>query len=64
MTEEKKKHGFANLTPERQKEIASHGGKASHELKRGHEWTSETAKLAAAKSVESRKNKKQVWIDK
>jgi hypothetical protein len=38
--------GFAALSPERRKEIASMGGKASHAKGTGHEWTPEEARLA------------------
>lgn len=42
----KSKRGFATISPERQREIASLGGKASHAKGTGYEWTKETAKLA------------------
>ena len=52
MTEEvviKKKLGFALLSKERLREIASKGGKSAHELGVGHEFTSEEARIAGKK---------------
>ena len=62
MPEEAKKtgrgRGFASLTPERQREIASRGGKAAHASGRAHTFTSDEAREAGrkggAKSAESR----------
>lgn len=44
-----KKRGFALLSPERRKEIASLGGKACHAKGTAHEFTSEEAKVAGHK---------------
>ena len=38
-----KRRGFASMSPEVQREIASKGGKACHVKKTGHEWTKEEA---------------------
>ena len=38
--------GFAAMDPDRQREIASMGGRASHESGRGHEWDSREAREA------------------
>lgn len=43
------KRGFGNMSPERQREIASKGGKAAHEKGTAHEWTSDAAREAGAK---------------
>ncbi len=43
------KRGFASMDPEQQKEIASKGGKASHEKGTGHEFTSQEAREAGKK---------------
>lgn len=45
----KQRRGFAAMDPAKQREIARMGGKASHEHGTGHEWTSETARIAGAK---------------
>jgi hypothetical protein len=49
------KRGFAALSPERQRVIASLGGKAAHLSGHAHEFSSEEAKAAAAKSHGGRK---------
>ncbi len=41
--------GFASMDPERQREIASQGGKAAHESGNAHEFTSEEAREAGSK---------------
>lgn len=41
--------GFASMDPERQREIASVGGKAAHERGTAHEFTSEEARVAGSK---------------
>ena len=42
--------GFASMDPERQREIASEGGRAAHESGNAHEFTSEEASEAGKKS--------------
>ena len=44
-----KKRGFASMDEEKQKEIASKGGKAAHEKGTAHEFTSEEAREAGKK---------------
>lgn len=41
--------GFAAMDPQKQKEIASKGGKASHESGNAHEFTPEEAREAGRK---------------
>ncbi len=38
--------GFASMTRDKQREIASKGGKAAHAKGRAHEWTSAEARVA------------------
>ena len=45
----KRRRGFAAMKPDMQREIASKGGRASHEKGTGHEWNSETARAAGIK---------------
>ena len=45
----KQRRGFAAMDPAKQREIASKGGKASHEQGTGHEWDSESAREAGRK---------------
>lgn len=45
----KARRGFAAMSPEKQKEIARKGGRASHEKGTGHEWNTESARTAGRK---------------
>jgi len=45
--------GFASMDPERQREIASEGGKAAHEKGTAHEFDSEEARAAGRKGGEA-----------
>ena len=44
-----KRKGFASMTPEKRRAIASRGGKEAHRKGTAHEWTAETAQLAGRK---------------
>lgn len=46
---EKAKKGFAAMSPEKQREIASKGGAAAHALGKAHQWTPSTAAIAGRK---------------
>ncbi|MDP2261910.1 MAG: KGG domain-containing protein [Hydrogenophaga sp.] len=46
--------GFAGMDPQRQREIASEGGKAAHASGNAHEFTSEEARAAGSKSHSGR----------
>ena len=41
--------GFAAMSPEKQKQIASGGGRAAHKLGVAHEWNSDEARKAGKK---------------
>jgi len=41
--------GFAAMDPEKQREIASKGGRAAHEKGTAHEWTADEARTAGRK---------------
>jgi general stress protein YciG len=41
--------GFASMDPERQREIASHGGRSAHARGTAHEFTAEEARQAGSK---------------
>jgi len=43
------KRGFASMDPEKQREIASKGGKAAHEKGTAHQFTPEEAREAGRK---------------
>lgn len=52
--EGKSNRGFASMAPERQREIASLGGRAAHRDGTAHEFTSEEARAAGRKGGEAR----------
>lgn len=45
----KENRGFASMHPDKQREIASKGGRAAHEKGTAHEWTPEEARVAGRK---------------
>ena len=45
----KERRGFASMSPEKQREIASKGGRAAHEKGTAHEWTPDEARNAGRK---------------
>lgn len=49
-----KGRGFAGMDPERQREIASEGGKAAHEKGTAHEFNSDEARRAGQNSHKNR----------
>ena len=46
--------GFASMDPQRQREIASEGGRAAHEKGTAHEFTPEEARAAGRKGGQAR----------
>ena len=46
---EKSRRGFAAMSPEQQRRIASEGGRASHESGKGHRFSTEEARAAGRK---------------
>jgi general stress protein YciG len=50
----KSNRGFASMGPERQRQIASEGGRAAHEKGTAHEFTSEEAREAGRKGGQAR----------
>ena len=45
----KERRGFASMSPDKQREIASKGGRAAHQKGTAHEWTSDEARTAGRK---------------
>ena len=45
----KERRGFASMSPEKQREIASKGGRAAHQKGTAHEWSSDEARDAGRK---------------
>ncbi len=54
----KKRRGFAVMSPEKQKEIASKGGKSAHVKGTAHQFTSEEAREAGTKGGRAAADKK------
>lgn len=50
----KSSRGFASMDPNKQRNIASKGGKQAHINRTAHEWTSQEARLAGQKGGRSR----------
>ena len=53
MATSKQRRGFASMDAEKQKKIASLGGRAAHERGTAHEFTSEEARRAGQKGGEA-----------
>lgn len=47
--QQKARRGFAAMSPERQREIASQGGRAAHQQGVAHEWSTDEAREAGKK---------------
>lgn len=47
--QQKSRRGFAAMSPEKQREIASQGGRAAHQQGVAHEWSAEEARAAGKK---------------
>jgi len=45
----KARRGFASMSPEKQREIASKGGRAAHAKGTAHEWSAQEAREAGRK---------------
>ena len=52
-----KGRGFASMSPEKQRQIASSGGKSAHAKGTAHKWTSEEAQAAGRKGGKARQHK-------
>ena len=53
-TKGKSRRGFASMSPDKQKLIASKGGKTAHRKGTAHKWTSEEARNAGRKGGKAR----------
>jgi general stress protein YciG len=51
--QQKHRRGFAVMNPERQRQIASQGGKAAHEQGVAHEWSTAEAREAGKKGCQA-----------
>ena len=52
---QKSRRGFAAMDPERQRQIASEGGRAAHRQGVAHEWSAEEARQAGRKGGQNSK---------
>lgn len=52
---QKSRRGFAAMDPERQRQIASEGGRAAHRQGVAHEWSADEARLAGRKGGQNSK---------
>ena len=50
----KARRGFACMSPQKQREIASKGGRMAHEKGAAHEWTVDEARAAGRKGGSAR----------
>jgi general stress protein YciG len=51
--QQKSRRGFAAMSPERQRQIASQGGRAAHEQGVAHQWNCDEAREAGKKGGQS-----------
>ena len=60
----KRGYGFASMSPEKRREIASKGGKAAQALGTAHKWTTEEAQAAGRKGglISRRRSKYNVQV--
>jgi uncharacterized protein len=57
VTERKgRKRGFASMDPNKQREIASKGGRSAHAQGTAHKWTSDEARSASRKGGAARRH--------
>ena len=54
------RRGFASMDPLRRKNVAKKGGLMAHELGKAHRFSSEEARVAGRKGLESRERKRQI----
>ena len=52
------RRGFAAMSPEKQREIASKGGRVAHEKGAAHQWTADEAREAGRKGGSARHGRK------
>lgn len=57
---EKKKRGFATMSPERVKEIASQGGRNAHASGNAHKFSGELARTAGSKGGKVSQSRRKV----
>ena len=58
----KARRGFAAMSPQKQREIASKGGRVAHEKGAAHEWNVDEARLAGRKGGTARHSRRKEMI--
>ena len=56
----KSRRGFAAMSPEKQREIASKGGRVAHQKGAAHQWTADEAREAGRKGGSARHGRKPI----
>ena len=56
--QQKSRRGFAAMSAERQREIASQGGRAAHQQGVAHEWSKDEARAAGKKGGQASGSKR------
>ena len=56
----KSRRGFAAMSPEKQREIASKGGRVAHQKGAAHQWTADEAREAGRKGGSARHGRKTI----
>ena len=59
----RRRRGFAVMSPEKQREIASKGGRAAHEQGTAHKWNAEEARSASQKSSHVKRHRERPGPD-
>ncbi|HVY65942.1 MAG TPA: KGG domain-containing protein [Gammaproteobacteria bacterium] len=59
----KRRRGFAAMSPEKQRAIASLGGKRSHQTGRGHRWDHDAAVAAGRKGGKAASERRRAYLD-
>ena len=54
------RRGFAAMSPEKQREIASKGGRVAHQKGAAHQWTADEAREAGRKGGSARHGRKPI----
>jgi general stress protein YciG len=58
----KARRGFAAMSPQKQREIASKGGRVAHEKGAAHEWSVDEARLAGRKGGSVRHSRRKAML--
>jgi general stress protein YciG len=59
----KARRGFAAMSPQKQREIASKGGRVAHEKGAAHEWSVDEARLAGRKGGSVRHSRRKAMLN-